>query len=109
MSSTLPASCYGQRPRLQRLAEAECNGDWPCDNGERAVVFCSRCEAGYVVSKVKGGLCESCRVADRVDRLAKGYGLDAVHQGDPRGAVLKLIVPSGFTDDWGHSGVCVPA
>lgn len=94
---------------LQRLAEAECNGDYPCDNGDRPVVFCSRCEAGYVRSHCRGGICDSCRVAERVDRLAKGYGLEAVHGGDPRGAVLKLIVPSGYTNDWGQSGVCVPA
>jgi hypothetical protein len=28
--------------------------------------------------------------------------------GDPRGAVVKLSVPSGRTDDWGREGICVP-
>ena len=26
-----------------------------------------------------------------------------------RGAVLKLQVPSGRTDDWGQEGICVPS
>lgn len=29
-------------------------------------------------------------------------------QGDPRGACVKLSVPSGKTDDWGRTGICVP-
>jgi hypothetical protein len=28
--------------------------------------------------------------------------------GDPRGATVKIICPDGFTDDWGHEGLCVP-
>jgi len=28
--------------------------------------------------------------------------------GDPRGATVKLKVPSGKTNDWGQIGVCVP-
>lgn len=28
---------------------------------------------------------------------------------DPRGATVKLKVPSGYTNDWGQEGVCVPA
>lgn len=30
-------------------------------------------------------------------------------QNDPRGAVLKIRVPDGFTDDWGREGICVPS
>lgn len=29
--------------------------------------------------------------------------------GDPRGCVVKLQVPDGYTNDWGSEGVCVPA
>lgn len=31
-----------------------------------------------------------------------------VFNGDPRGAVLKIRVPSGYSDSWGGEGVCVP-
>lgn len=30
---------------LQRLAEAQCNGDWPADNGERKTVECDQCKS----------------------------------------------------------------
>lgn len=32
-----------------------------------------------------------------------------VFSGDPRGACVKIRVPSGKTDDWGQTGMCVPA
>ena len=35
-------------------------------------------------------------------------GIVPIFHGDPRGAVVKLNVPSGRTDDWGQEGVCVP-
>ena len=73
-----------------RLAEAACNGDWPCDNGERKVVFCSRCESGMVPSKVKGGICESCRVEDRIAAICSEYNIPVSFQGDPRGWTVKI-------------------
>ena len=74
-----------------RLAEAECNGDWPCDNGERKVTFCSRCESGYVPSKVIRGQCESCRTEERIKSLLFGSGVAAEFSGDPRGWTVKLV------------------
>lgn len=29
--------------------------------------------------------------------------------GDPRGCVVKIQVPDGYTNDWGKEGICVPA
>jgi hypothetical protein len=29
--------------------------------------------------------------------------------GDPRGCVVKLAVPDGYTNDMGQEGICVPA
>lgn len=29
-------------------------------------------------------------------------------QGDPRGATVKIVVPSGRTNDWGKEGIIVP-
>ncbi len=44
----------------------------------------------------------------RVEVLLKPYNVEPIFQRDPRGAAVKLKVPSGRTDDWGQSGVCVP-
>lgn len=94
---------------LHRLAEASCNGDWPADNGQRKVEPCKRCEGLWVRSVLKkGGLCPDCRAEDRV-RAILPEGFAAVFQGDPRGAVFKLKVPSGRTNDGGREGVCVPS
>jgi len=82
---------------LARLAEAACNGDWPCDNGgDRPVRFCSRCGGGMVRSKVLKGLCEDCRVSDRVEARLRPYaprGIGIELAGDPRGYVVKVFGP----------------
>ena len=112
---------------LQRLAEAQCNGDYPADNGERKVVPCSRCEAQWVRSSLvrdykapkiqRPGestarwvplICKDCRTSDLVTAALAPYGITPVFQGDPRGCVVKLKVPSGYTNDMGREGVCVP-
>lgn len=93
---------------LQRLAVAQCNGGWPCDNGERKVVPCPLCESCWVPSQIQGGkyamaaleysgseialpfACPDCRTAAAVKLLLDGTPYKAVTQGDPRGYVLKL-------------------
>lgn len=92
---------------LHRLAEAQCNGDWPCDNGERKVVECGLrkpptngavdlrpgCGSLWVPSslrKSRGYLCPDCCATEDAQKLAVRYGLVAVVGGDPRGAVLSL-------------------
>ena len=139
---------------LQRLAEAQCNGDWPADNGERPTLVCAcgsawapgaylkhgpyqvacwRSECGwegpatplYRAAKEQLGThthedrpttqvrtmarCPDCRAADRIKALLAPYNVVPDFSGDPRGAVVKLVVPSGRTDDWGETGLCVPA
>lgn len=111
---------------LHRLAEAQCNGDWPADNGERKVIFCTRCEGGFVRSVFKRAqehreeewkdipkgyhvqICPDCRTAELV-RVSLPEGYKAIINGDPRGAVLKITVPSGRTNDCGREGICVPS
>ena len=73
-----------------RLCEAQCNGDWPCDNGERKVIFCTRCEGGMVRSKIVAGVCEQCRLEDRITAYARECGVIAELRGDPRGWTVKL-------------------
>jgi hypothetical protein len=34
---------------------------------------------------------------------------EAKFNGDPRGCVVKIRVPDGYTNDWGREGICVPA
>jgi hypothetical protein len=80
---------------LQRYAEAQCNGDYPADNGERKVVPCSRCEQSWVPSFLRKAdkVCKDCTTVDRLTALLPaGFTLDT--QGDPRGYVLRIIPPS---------------
>ena len=50
---------------------------------------------------------------ERVEKLAtaviESLGGKAVTGGDPRGCVLKVIFPDGYTNDWGREGICVPS
>ena len=48
------------------------------------------------------------QIAAHVRALCQRHGLTPIFSGDPRGAVVKLKVPSGRTNDWGHTGICVP-
>lgn len=105
---------------LQRLAEAQCNGDWPFDNGERKVIPCPKCAAGTVPSQIKGstylarGLkaCPDCRTSAAVQVLLSDTAMRPVFGGDPRGAVLKLVpkdTPEEDVQNGRERGIYVPA
>ena len=48
-------------------------------------------------------------LARRIAALANELpGVLISHSGDPRGHTVKLVVPSGRSDDWGQTGICVP-
>jgi hypothetical protein len=101
---------------LQRLAEAQCNGDWPYDQGNyhtegkpEAYAVCPRCEQSCRKARMKrtaymtegtGGRtyyrpeCPDCRTQARVTKLLAEYGMRPIFQGDPRGPVFKVIPPS---------------
>ena len=89
---------------LQRLAEAQCNGDYPYDEGrdggiptqERRNQFtvCPQCDTAVRRSQVKRAMCPDCRTQDRVTALLKPYGMTPIFNGDPRGAVFLVIPPS---------------
>ena len=98
---------------IQRLSAAECNGDWPCDNGQRPVCFCDNCEAGYVRSAMVSRapdkvICKNCATQQRIALILAPFNIKPNFQVDPRGSCVKLAVPSGKTDDMGRSGLCVP-
>lgn len=44
----------------------------------------------------------------RITEICKSIGCEPIFEGDPRGCDVLVKVPTGYTDDWGHSGVCVP-
>jgi hypothetical protein len=99
---------------LQRLAEAQCNGDYPYEHGSDGgpYVTCTQCDGRWYASAVsKAGVCVDCRTANRVRHLAAQYGLVAEVNGDPRGYVVKLF-PGGTTAEVMHAssdGLGVPA
>jgi acetone carboxylase gamma subunit len=81
---------------LQRLAEAQCNGDWPADNGERETKECERCGCFWHPSVIKRNGCPDCRTQDKVKAILGRYApvIQPDFQGDPRGCVVKLITPT---------------
>ena len=80
---------------LGRIAENQCNGyqtyDYKWD--EKAA---KRDEA------------KEARIVAKVEKLCAAFGCKPVFQGDPRGNTLKIMVPGGYTNDWGREGICVP-
>ena len=86
---------------LQRLAVAQCNGDWPAANGTWATVACPECESHFVAASFRrltwpdglkrhqSAVCPDCYTAHRVRTLLPEAWI-AVFGGDPRGAVLTL-------------------
>jgi hypothetical protein len=113
---------------LQRLAVAQCNGDWPADNGERKTKVCPNCEGLWAPVSFARGVCPDCRTEALV-RAALGVVKTAdgdtvavrtegrpawqpVFGGDPRGAVLRLV-PAGTSrediDSGRERGIYVPA
>jgi hypothetical protein len=93
---------------LHRLAEAQCNGDWPCDNGERKVVPCQGAEekgcGGYwVPSSLKGKdkQCPDCRTEELIRQTCREADLIPDIGGDPRGAVLCVKLPTMNDHDRG--------
>lgn len=103
---------------LQRIAELECSSEAADKDRVRCPAEVSDkyeccCDFGYQTpgehSTVPRVSAQSKRIEFHVWQLCKQAGLKPVFSGDPRGAVVKLVVPSGKTNDWGQTGLCVPA
>ncbi len=89
---------------LQRLSEAQCNGDYPADNGERKVEACAICESLWVRSSMLyrpglGRVCKDCRTGELVQNALEGSNLIAKLASDPRGYVLRLFDKSTSKED----------
>lgn len=113
-----------------RLAEAECNGDWPADNGERETVACSKCEAHYAPSactirrnreeSTQDVECPSCRAERIIREVCEGMGgrcdpgigpkdLCTPHfQGDPRGYTVRLQIAGAPLDAYDRPALAIP-
>lgn len=91
---------------LHRLAEAQCNGDWPADNGQRPVEPCAECDGLWVPSVLlKGKRCPDCRTTALVRNICQHIGIEPEFSGDPRGCVLKLRIPGDPGNCWGGDGL----
>jgi hypothetical protein len=97
---------------LQRLAEAQCNGDWPADNGTRSVAVCPQCEGYWAPTSINASGCPDCRAEARVRTVLAATSLRPVFGRDPRGAVLRLVehhVSEADVECGRERGICVPA
>lgn len=78
-----------------RIAERECNGhqkpngDWDDEAAKRDELRSEKVEAD-------------------IRAICERIGCKATFSGDPRGATVKLIVPSGYSNSFGGEGICVP-
>ena len=113
---------------IERLNLAQCNGDYPADNGERQTETCPDCEMGWTpesfrrvayMSEGKGGrtyykqLCPDCRTTQLVERTLQGTGWISYIQGDPRGPGLTIYPVGTPGEDISngnarHLGIYVP-
>lgn len=77
---------------LQRLAEAQCNGDYPADNGERPTKPCTNCENHWAESALRkrDGVCIDCRTEAALKDFAAEHGIELEFQGDPRGCIVSV-------------------
>ena len=70
----------------QRLAETACNRELT----RREILKDERCMAEIIA-------------------ILASIDCEAKFSGDPRGCVVKIQVPDGYTNDWGREGICIPA
>ena len=86
-----------------RIQEANCNG---VDTfyGESTASFAKRQERFEKALEHKESLIER-----RIKAICAELGFpEPVLNGDPRGATVKIVLPSGKANDWGKEGYCVP-
>jgi hypothetical protein len=96
-----------------RLAEATCNGEWPCEGPwaeghNNALRECPQCSGHYARSSYRRDVCPDCRNEALIRSTLADIGAEPVFGGDPRGCTVKVKLPSGTTDDWAREGLCIP-
>lgn len=104
-------SC-GTRKRIQRCAELECSSE--AAYNDRVLcrdegTFETTADGQEHHGDVPWYAVRKQQAKARIVRRLAGYAkVVPVFSGDPRGACVKLKVPSGRTNDWGQEGICVP-
>jgi hypothetical protein len=48
------------------------------------------------------------RIEGKVREICARFGCRPVFSGDPRGNVLKIVMPDGYSNSFGGDGLCVP-
>jgi len=121
-----------------RLTEAQCNGDYPADNGERPVKPCTLCESLWAPSSLKRRYvtvlqfeCPSCRTERIIRETCESMGGTATarstngaelerherertpycvphFQGDPRGHTVRLQIAGQPLDAYERAALAVP-
>lgn len=102
---------------LQRLAEDDCN--IPMDDAQRAKWEAKRGRIQQRVTELVLSIQGDNHTPEyeqyAPESLIEGIWMKdmtkcaPVFFGDPRGAVLKIRVPDGFSDSFGGEGICVPS
>lgn len=109
-----------QATTLHRLAEAQCNGDYPYANGSEwsrsaspsRLKICPECADEWAKTAFRKGVCPDCRAQAIVRAIVATYpGWTVAFGGDPRGCVLHLGSPAHPYDECGkngHRGIGIP-
>jgi hypothetical protein len=96
--------------RIERLAVAICNGDYPADNGERETKQCPQCEGLWFPASFRRGLCPDCNEERMVIDILKGSGIEPIFQGDCRGYTLLIRKLSTVSENENNNpAIGVPA
>ena len=99
---------------LQRIAELECSSEAAdCDRVPCPAIASDKyeccCDFGYQEEGKHGDTprvtAKSKRIEYRIRKMLEPTGVRASFQGDPRGYVVKIHVPSGRDAGWGGVGV----
>lgn len=107
--------------KLDESTLVQMGREYPADGNAAGIVAAMR-EIGTLARRHQTHCENECNLADYDERKrercearivavvkASFPGTVAVFQGDPRGATVKLLPPSGATNDWGREGLCVLA
>jgi hypothetical protein len=98
-----PVEALIARAKLHHgLCEDQCNGTNQCRSRkhDQAPEDCPACDGT--------GVHGMGTIRKQLREQAADMGCGVRFSGDPRGCTVRLILPDGFTNDWGHEGYCVP-
>ena len=114
MSESVALRIISAANTIHDIAEGDASDDSAFQFHERTRVKCPDCQRigptdrTYAITG-KGRPCPEHRAERRVVDACKPYNVVPSFDGDPRGAVVKLKVPSGRNNSFGGGGwICVP-